>query len=39
VALPQYFAQHGYRTLSTGKNYHSLLQNPANSQLPPEFQE
>ncbi len=39
VALPQYFAQHGYRTLSTGKLYHSLRQELKNSPLPPEFQE
>jgi choline-sulfatase len=39
VALPQHFAQHGYHTLSTGKLYHSLRQEPKNSPLPPEFQE
>ncbi len=38
VALPQYFAQHGYRTLSTGKLYHSARKDPLNSKLPPEFQ-
>lgn len=38
VALPQYFAQHGYRTLSTGKLYHSLRREPPNSKLPAEFQ-
>jgi len=37
-ALPQYFAQHGYRTLSTGKLYHGARRDPANSKLPPEFQ-
>lgn len=38
VALPQYFAQHGYRTLSTGKLYHGARRDPANSKLPAEFQ-
>ena len=39
VALPQYFAKHGYRTLSTGKVYHSARSNPPNSKLPAEFDE
>lgn len=38
VTLPQFFALHGYRTLSTGKLYHSARQDPPNSKLPPEFQ-
>ena len=38
VALPQYFAEHGYRTLSTGKLYHSARRDPPKSSLPPEFQ-
>ena len=38
VALPQYFAEQGYRTLSTGKLYHSARRDPPKSKLPPEFQ-
>ena len=39
VALPQYLAEHGYRTLSTGKLYHAARRVPPQSKLPPEFQE
>ena len=38
VALPQYFAEQGYRTLSSGKLYHSARRDPPKSMLPPEFQ-
>ena len=38
VALPQYFSEHGYHTLSAGKLYHSVRHDPPKSTLPPEFQ-
>jgi choline-sulfatase len=42
VTLPQHFARHGYRTLSAGKIYHSLRNEPPRSRPPegkaePEF--
>lgn len=39
IALPQYFANHGYRTLCAGKIYHSIRKNSADSSVTPEFQE
>ena len=38
VTLPQHFARHGYKTLSTGKIYHSLRSEPRRGGAEPEFQ-